>query len=107
VPFFCCFVLATHIEHLDKLEHAGVQHLENWTMTFTTNAKEHYEDVDAIRTELETKHGQVWSTEELRRAFVVIGFCMGLVVVNRKSDGVGGSLAFDHMPRFYYDFRPE
>ncbi len=51
---------------------------------------------------LEAKHGQVWSTDELSRAFEVIGFAAPLVVVRRKSDGQKGSLMFQHHPRFYF-----
>jgi hypothetical protein len=51
---------------------------------------------------LEAKHGQVWDTSELSRDFDVIGFMAPLIVVVRKSDGVKGSLCFQHNPRFYY-----
>lgn len=56
---------------------------------------------------LETRHGQVWNTEELARDFVVIGFLSPLVVVRRKADGVQGSLEFQHSPRFYFNFQAE
>ena len=55
---------------------------------------------------LEAKHGQVWSTSELSEDFDVIGFPAPLVVVRRKSDGVKGSLMFQHHPRFYFGFEP-
>ena len=45
-----------------------------------------------------------WNTKELQEEFKVIGFSMGVCVVERKSDGVKGSLDFDHAPRVYYDF---
>jgi hypothetical protein len=51
---------------------------------------------------LAAKHGQVWDTSELSRDFEVIGFTAPLVVVRRKSDGVKGSLMFQHHPRFYF-----
>ena len=51
---------------------------------------------------LEAKHGQVWGTSELGRDFEVIGFAAPLVVVRRKSDGVKGSLMFQHHPRLYF-----
>jgi hypothetical protein len=57
------------------------------------------------RQELEEQYGQVWNTEELQRDFTVDGFSWGVVVVTRKSDNVKGTLEFNHMPRFYYDFR--
>ena len=58
------------------------------------------------RTDLEQKHGQVWNMEELRDDFTVRQFAAPLVVVKRKSDGVIGSLEFQHTPRFYYSFVP-
>ena len=55
---------------------------------------------------LEAKHGQVWDTSELSRDFEVIGFAAPLVVVRRKSDGVQGSLMFQHHPRLDFGFEP-
>lgn len=59
---------------------------------------------ESCRQELEARYGQVWNTEELARDFEVIGFAAPFVVVTRKSDGVKGSLAFKHEPRFYFTF---
>ena len=59
------------------------------------------------RAALEAKHGQVWNTSELREDFDVIGFLAPFVGVRRKSDGVRGSLLFQHWPRFYFRFLPE
>ena len=59
------------------------------------------------REALEASYGQVWDTNELRRDFDVLGFAAPLVVVCRKSDGVRGSLEFQHSPRFYFSFQPE
>jgi len=56
---------------------------------------------------LEQKHGQVWDTSELSRDFEVEGFMAPFVVVRRKSDGVKGSMMFQHHPRFYYGFEPQ
>ena len=56
---------------------------------------------------LEAKHGQVWSTEELQQDFEVLGFAAPFVVVRRRSDGVRGSLMFQHSPRFYFSFQTE
>ncbi len=58
------------------------------------------------RAELEAQYGQVWTTEELARDFVVTGFMAPLVVVRRKADGVVGSLEFSHSPRFYFNWQP-
>ena len=46
------------------------------------------------------------STDEMRSLFTVESFCMGLVFVTRKSDGVRGTLDFTHMPRAYFNFLP-
>jgi hypothetical protein len=62
---------------------------------------------DKLRAELESSHGQVWTTDELTQDFKVKGFSYGVVVVQRLSDGVIGTLDFTHMPRFYYSFQPE
>ncbi len=59
------------------------------------------------RAALEALHGQVWDTAELTRDFFVTGFCAPFVVVRRKSDGIVGSLAFQHRPRYYFNFRPD
>jgi len=56
------------------------------------------------RAELELKHGQVWNTQELGRDYEVIGFLAPFVMVRRRSDGIVGSLMFQHAPRFYFHF---
>jgi hypothetical protein len=56
------------------------------------------------REALEAQHGQVWDTTQLSADFLVIGFLAPFVIVKRKSDGVKGSLSFQHSPRFYFDF---
>lgn len=57
------------------------------------------------REALQAKHGQVWDTNQLREHFEVLGFSAPLIVVRRRSDGVRGSLYFQHDPRFYFDFQ--
>jgi hypothetical protein len=57
------------------------------------------------REALETQHGQVWDTDELRADFEVLGFLAPLVVVRRRSDRAKGSLYFQHNPRFYFGFQ--
>ncbi len=59
------------------------------------------------REALEAQHGQAWNTEELSQDFEVIGFLAPFVVVSRKSDGVKGSLEFQHRPRIYFNFKPD
>lgn len=59
------------------------------------------------REALEKEYGQVWDTNELSRDFEVLGFLAPFVIVRRKSDGVKGSLKFQHSPRFYFSFEPD
>jgi len=59
------------------------------------------------RADLESKHGQVWDTDQMCRDFEAIGFAAPLIVVRRRSDRVRGSLMFQHHPRFYFNFQPE
>lgn len=56
------------------------------------------------REALEHTYVQVWDTQELQRDFEVKGFMAPLIVVKRKSDGMVGSLEFQHSPRFYFNF---
>jgi len=64
-------------------------------------------DKAAERSRLVTEYGQVWDTEELSRDFAVEGFLAPFVVVRRKTDGVRGSLSFQHQPRFYFNFQED
>ena len=57
------------------------------------------------REDMEAKHGQVWNTKELQQDFDVLSFLAPYVTVRRKSDNQMGSLAFQHDPRFYYNFK--
>ena len=63
--------------------------------------------VPADRHALEQRHGQVWDGSELGRDYEVIGFMAPLVVARRKSDGIRGSLEFQHHPRFYFNWRDD
>jgi hypothetical protein len=56
------------------------------------------------REALEAQHGQVWDTEQMIADFEAVGFMAPYVVVRRRSDGVKGSLEFQHSPRFYFNF---
>lgn len=58
------------------------------------------------REALEAEHGQVWDTDQLGQDFEAIGFMAPLIVVRRRSDGVKGSLEFQHSPRFYFNWQP-
>ena len=46
------------------------------------------------------------TTQEMQDKYKVLGFALGLCVVERKEDGVQGTLDFDHAPRVYYNFQP-
>ena len=59
------------------------------------------------REDLETRYGDVWDTQELQEHFTVLSFLSPFCIVARKSDGVRGSVLFQHNPRFYYSFKPE
>jgi len=61
-------------------------------------------DEDAERARLEAKYGQVWDMKQLQEDFAVTGFGAPYVVVTRKTDSVGGSLEFQHSPRYYFNF---
>jgi len=47
------------------------------------------------------------TTQEMQEQYEVLGFALGFCVVKRKSDGVRGTLDFNHHPRVYFDFQPE
>ena len=57
------------------------------------------------RKDAEDHYGQVWNTEELGREFEVQAFLAPYVTVKRKSDGVRGTMLFQHCPRLYYTFQ--
>jgi hypothetical protein len=59
------------------------------------------------RRQLLAMHGKVYDTRELAAEFDVLGFLAPYVAVQRKADGVMGSLEFSHWPRLYFSFRPD
>ena len=59
------------------------------------------------RQDVESRHGQVWDSEEMRRDFEVLAFCAPWTVVKRRADGVTGSLEFQHVPRLYWGFQED
>jgi hypothetical protein len=50
---------------------------------------------------------QRWNTKQLQEDFEVHSFAAPYVSVTRKSDGVKGSMIFEHSPRWYYHFVPD
>lgn len=79
------------------------------------------EDLDRLRREdlfevnfkpqerpaLEQRYGQVWDADEFERDFSVVGFLAPYVVVTRRADGAGGSLMFQHRPRYYFSWEAD
>jgi hypothetical protein len=58
------------------------------------------------RAELEAVGQQVWDSDQLREDFEVRSFLAPFILVKRRSDGVKGTLMFQHHPRFYFLFEP-
>jgi hypothetical protein len=54
------------------------------------------------REALEAQYGTVWSLEEVRERWEVIGFMAPFVIVKERATGKRGSLEFQHSPRFYW-----
>lgn len=52
---------------------------------------------------LEAIYGRVYTTDEIRLEWEVIGFFAPLVVVKSKADGSLGSFEFQHSPRYYFN----
>jgi hypothetical protein len=74
-----------------------------------TIRRERLAEINAVpgsREALEAQYGKVWTTDALAEEFEAIGFLAPFIVVRRRSDGVKGSLEFQHNPRFYFNFQP-
>lgn len=69
------------------------------------NSSVQSDEKETERARLTAEYGQVWDTQQLGDDFQVIGFMAPFVVVKRKSDGVKGSMMFQHSPRFYFRFQ--
>jgi len=69
------------------------------------NSEVETDDVEVERKRLEAEYGEVWNTKELTENFDVTGFMAPYCGVKRKSDGKKGTMEFQHMPRFYFNFR--
>ena len=59
------------------------------------------------REALEAEYGQVWTTSEMTKEFQALSFMAPYVVVQRRSDGVKGTLMFQHDPRFYFNWQED
>jgi len=62
------------------------------------------DDALTERKRLEARYGQTWDAAQLAENFEVLGFMAPYVVVRRRADGRKGSLEFQHLPRFYFNF---
>ncbi len=58
----------------------------------------------AERQRLEARYGQTWDAAQVAADFEVLGFMAPYMVVRRWADGRKGSLEFQHLPRFYFNF---
>jgi hypothetical protein len=70
------------------------------------NSEIEMHDAKLERQRLEKKYGKVWTTDELQEEFIITGFMAPYANVERKSDNRKGLMSFQHMPRFYFDFKP-
>ena len=77
------------------------------TETFRRQMVEDINIVPGSREDLESQYGQVWDTKEMSEDFVAIGFMAPYIMVFRKSDGVKGTLMFQHNPRWYFRFQAD
>ena len=62
------------------------------------------DDESAERQRLEARYGHIWDAAQFAKDFDVLGFLAPYVVVGRRSDERKGSLEFQHLPRFYFNF---
>ena len=60
-----------------------------------------------VKENLEKEYGKgnVFTMEEATEKFDFIGFMAPFTVVERKEDGIKGTLTFQDRPRFYFDFQ--
>ena len=74
-------------------------------MVAAINSSVESDSKDDERKRLEEEYGQVWDTSELSQDFVVEGFMAPYVVATHKGTRERGTLQFQHMPRFYFNWR--
>lgn len=94
------------------IDHCGSQRLLHSDevrkrMTMVLNLLVQSDDPVAERARLEVAFDEVLDTEQMTARYEVLAFFAPFVRVRRKSDGVYGALAFQHHPRFYFDFTEE
>jgi len=57
--------------------------------------------------ELPGDNDEQWDAKQVQERFEVLSFAAPYVVVRRRSDGVKGTLQFNHDPRIYFNFISE
>ena len=62
---------------------------------------------ERVKAELSEKHSEVLNTSEMTAKYQALGFLAPWVHVERREDGVRGTMEFTHSPRFYFHFVPE
>jgi len=67
------------------------------------------EDEAQRRAELVVEYGEdnVWNTDEATTVFKFKQFLAPFAYVQRRKDGVTGTVEFTHSPRFYFNFQEE
>lgn len=59
----------------------------------------------STREQLEDTYAEVMDTKEAIERYQFLSFLAPFVSVRRRSDGMRGSLEFQHTPRYYYNFK--
>ena len=60
---------------------------------------------DDERKRIEKKYGQTWNTKELSKDFTVKQFMAPYIIATKKDTKEVGTLQFQHIPRFYFNWR--
>jgi len=95
----------TEVEESDRLEAMKELETHDTSTIRRQMVAEQRSEGPLDRAALEAKYGKVWDATELAAEFSVTGFGAPVVAVKRRSDGVIGSLEFQHSPRFYYGWK--
>lgn len=100
---------ALRIAEKNRINECFMSFLKEWATKNgkTENDNISMEELNKITREYyEGVYGKdnVFSTEEIREKYDVLGFLAPFVVVKEKASGLKGSLEFLHSPRFYFNF---
>ena len=80
---------------------------DEWVTVVRQEMTKQFNENPRTKEELAKEYEGVWDMEELRKEFDVSGFLAPFVSVTRKSDGVKGTMMFQHDPRYYFDWTAE